>query len=675
MPRGSPALLVDPGTWIPPQGWRESRAGIWEPPDYVPSPWELQPPAVGTPGDALREYLRCARSLPYFASCYCWTLHVDDPTGPRVRRLPAYRYIRELLTAIQEPTNLLTDKSRQMLTSWIYMATFLHDLLFVHNAPELVASRRAREVDDGGENSTVDSLLGKLRYMHERLPAFLWHRFDYKLYMVKSPRTGTYVRGETGAGGQVARGPAYRRALHDEAAYSPHSEAMFSGLRQACKTGLLLNSTVNGRGNAFARLAHSKTTTFKKLRLHWVRHPEKAAGLACLCGWKSTAGDDTAAQFDAHRKRCPRREGPAATSPWYRQQQADLRPDQVASELDINYDRSTAARVMDAYDATRHVFDVAEQLDRRDPHQKRVIGAPLVGEDDLAYMRRALAGIIDPRFELLMFWDFGVSDETYVALGQAVDPRPHVQATRWLAEFVDKGKSFAHYHKLITSVWYPAYLEACGWTPAKMRAWALERDLDWSQRPQLVPDLHAEIPRGCLPVYHAGDPAGRARDSSLGSWITNLAHADPGMHLRSVPFAKPADGSQLEWIDHVRDRTRRDLIQISSFCTRLSDAFAGWKWPTDKDGNVVPGRQLPVHDLHSHPGTAIVFGYRTRWRGQLMTIETRGRQAQEAMVVTESADRRRGPARSLEHMAAPRRAPLERTEAMQAFEPDDEDDD
>lgn len=624
MPRAaSSALVHDASVWVPPPEWREVRPGIWEPRHYAASAWELTPAAVVAPDDELREYVRCAHSLAYFALHYCFALHVDDPDGARARRLPAFPYVRQLLADLQTPSNTISEKSRQMISSWLFMAAFLHDLLFVQDAPALVASRRAKEVDDGGANSTVDSLLGKLRFMHERLPRFLWHPFTYRLYHVRSTKTGSYVRGETGAGGQVARGPAYRRALHDEAAYSKHSESMLAGLTQSCKAGLHLNSTANGKGNAFARLATSKTTTFRKLRIHWTQHPEKAAGLACLCGWQSTDdGPLPGEQFDAHRKRCPREHGPAPTNAWYRSQQANLTPEQIASELDISYERSTGARVFDGYDSTRHLFDVAEQLDRR---TRKPIGAPHVGEEPLDYMRRVLAGLIDPGKQLMTFWDLGVSDETFIAIGQPTDDRR--QHTRWLAEFVDKGRDWAHYHRLLVNVVYPAYLEACGWTPATIAPWAKKHEYDWTHRTSLVPDFLNEIPRGCLPIYHAADPSGRQRDSSLGSWPRNLVSADPSLLLQSVAFARPEDGSLLEWIDHVRAIVRRDGVLVSSLCTRLADALGAWHWPTDKDGTVVPGRQLPVHDKHSHPGTALVMGYRTRWRGLLVDVENRGRGA------------------------------------------------
>jgi hypothetical protein len=620
--------------WAPPAEWREVRPGIWEPPTYIASPWELVPPAVRTPIDAHREFERCRhprRGLAYFALHYSWTLHVDDPSmQPQIRRLPAFPYVRELLLLLQDPSNMLSEKARQVLTSWIYMTAFLYDILFRRTWPTIVSSRRGKEVDDGGENSTPDSLLGKLRFIADRLPPFLYQRLDYKLGMVSNPNTSSYVRGETGSGDQVARGPAYRRALMDEAAYQPAGEGRFSGFRQSCKNGLALNSTANGRGNVFARLAHSKTTTFKKVRIHWTRHPEKAQGLACLCGWKMRDGAGLPdAQFDAHKPHCPRKKGPSPTSPWYRAQVADLTPEQVASELDINYDRSSAVKVFDAYDATKHVFEVAAAVDRR---TRRPIGEPRddeAGDDGLLrYKRRALAALIDPSKPPVIFWDFGVSDETAIFFGQVDVDTPERKATRWHDELVDRGKDFAFYHRYIASVWYPAYLEACGWTPAAMQAWAKKRAFDWSDRPVLVPDLQNEVPRGCLPMYHAGDPAGRQRDSSLSSWTRNLEGADPSMPIHHVPFgSNPDDGSLLDWIDECRTIVRRGDILLSSFCTRFADAFGNWSWPVDKNGAVLPGRQMPVHDKHSHPATAWVMGMRTRFRGMLTV---RSKQAESA---------------------------------------------
>jgi hypothetical protein len=413
---------------------------------------------------------------------------------------------------------------------------------------------------------------------------------------------------------------------------------MFSGLGQSCKTGLALNSTANGHGNVFYRIAHAKPSVFLKRTYHWIRHPEKSADLACLCGWTTTPGKGLAdAQFAAHRPKCPRTEGARPTSAWYRHEQAKYTPEQIASELDIDYERSTEARVFDGYDAARHFTNVAELIDRR---TKRPIGDPVTGEADLAYRRRALAGLLDPRHQIVIFWDFGVSDETYICLGQVESDG--LQATRWLDEIVDKNKAWTYYHRLIASVWYPAYLEACGWTPDEMKKWAIDREFDWSKRAMVVPDLQNEVPRGCLPVYHAGDPAGRARDFSLSSPKTYLEHADPPMLLHTVPFAgRPEDGSALDWIDHVRQLVRHDRITLTNFCLRLADAMADWRWPTDRNGQVLPGRQQPVHDKHSHPGTALVYGYRTRWQGRLLTADMRVDRPSSAMVVTERDDRTR----------------------------------
>ncbi len=629
--------------WRLPEGWT-SRQGVIAPADYAPSPFELLPPPILTTQDALREYARCSApgGLAYFATRYCWTLHVDDPGGaPTIRRLPAYPYMRDLLADIDTPQNLLIDKARQMLTSWAHMTAYLRDLLFRPDWPMWVMSRRAKEVDDGGENSTPDSLLGKLRFMYERLPPFLWRPLEIQYNRISNRQTGTYVRGETGAGSGAARGPAAKRALMDEAAFIPRSESAFAGARQSCKTGLVLNSSPLGMANAFARIRHSKTARFKKVSLHWTLHPEKAAGLGCSCGWQASRTDVLpSVQLAAHRPVCPRREGPEFTSPWYRAQQADLTEEQVASELDMSYERSARGRVY-AFDSARHTFDAEATID---PRTGKPVGPPRDGETKSQWTRRYLAAAIDPRKEVVVAWDFGVSDETAVVLGQIEDEGS--MRVRWLAELLAAGKDWTFYHQHVVAVWYVAYARALGYTLAQLEAWAKLEHIGLANRPAPVPDFHEELPPGALSVYHAGDPTGRNRDSSLSSWIANLAGADPSVHVRYLPFGPDSAkkyGSQLDWVERTRTLVRRDAVMVSTACPRLIDGFNGWKWPTDADGQVVSGRVLPVHDLHSHPMTAQLYLYRTRWRGRVRDVVAGGEshERQIASLIAEGRTERR----------------------------------
>lgn len=70
-----------------------------------------------------------------------------------------------------EPAGIRTEKSRQMGDSWLMMALALCSLAFWHNFQALTISRKEQKVDDGGQNSTTDSLFGKIRFMYEHLQA------------------------------------------------------------------------------------------------------------------------------------------------------------------------------------------------------------------------------------------------------------------------------------------------------------------------------------------------------------------------------------------------------------------------------------------------------------------------------------------------------------------------
>ena len=57
----------------------ERAPGVWIPNGYRPGAFEEPTPTVHDADDAAVQYLRCARSLPYFVFAFCWSLHTDDP--------------------------------------------------------------------------------------------------------------------------------------------------------------------------------------------------------------------------------------------------------------------------------------------------------------------------------------------------------------------------------------------------------------------------------------------------------------------------------------------------------------------------------------------------------------------------------------------------------------------
>src|SRR4051812_15437568 len=89
--------------WTPPAGWVPHAPGVWHPADYHPTRWELSQPIVHNFDEAKREWVKCKKSLAYFAFRYVWTLDTDDPNGISVRKVPAYPYARRFFTEVQTP--------------------------------------------------------------------------------------------------------------------------------------------------------------------------------------------------------------------------------------------------------------------------------------------------------------------------------------------------------------------------------------------------------------------------------------------------------------------------------------------------------------------------------------------------------------------------------------------
>lgn len=563
----------------PPPGWRMVKEGIYAPPDYVQSGWELMPPSITSSAVAKREYARCKQKdsgLAYFAFNYCWTVDEDDPTGIAVRKIPAYGYLRRFYAEMANPANTLIDKSRQMLMSWSMSVVVLHDILFNARWSDLIISKRAKDVDDGGSESTPDSAFGKIRFIHQHLPEFLWLPFVYKKFMIRNPLLESHVKGETGKGSAASRGPTYKRGFMDEAAYIERSESVFKGVRQAAKTGTVMISTPNGKANTFARIRFSATTTFKKLSFHWTEHPRKSAGLYCVCGWKAVKGGGIPIeQFRAHD--CPRRKmdppkPPIVRSPWYDEQARDMKDEDVASELDISYERSQRGRVYFTFDQVRHVIGVFDRLGPRD-----------VGETEDEYRWRYLSMMLDPALPLVVCWDFGVSDPTVMLLAQIVSEDPLV--VRFVDEVEEAGKSYDFFSNIVNTFWLPAWRHVTRNDNAA--------------------------------ILHYGDPAGKQRDSRLSSWTRNLA-------LEGVVLHTVGMGDPLEWIEFIRDKYQRDQIEISEWCTGLIDATANYHFPLDNNGDPVPGDHMPVHDEWSHKMDAKRYLFRNRYPALLKNRKRRG---------------------------------------------------
>jgi len=295
------------------------------------------------------ERRRCEKDPFYFATHYCYTLDSDDGASPR-KLFPEYEFLKGIFTALLEREDLHIEKSRQMLVSWTVMIFFLHQILFEDNRQILVVSSKQENVDNGGANSTPQSLLGKARYCYSNLPKFLRESggdkiLSFKNLQINNSINGSAVKGESSSP-NAGRGGNFHYALLDEAAFILNSEAVFTSARLACKKGLVICSTPNGKGNIHWRIKYGQAETgFTFLRLHWSDHPSRDAQ-------------------------------------WYKKRCRSMTAEEISRELDIDYEGSAAGKVFNEFNYGRHV-------------------APF-------------RLIYDPSLPLYTAWDFGIGDPTAI---------------------------------------------------------------------------------------------------------------------------------------------------------------------------------------------------------------------------------------------------------------------
>jgi len=147
---------------------------------------------------------RCKKDLHFWVFNYACAVNLhmeaivkkgDESPSESIDLFPDFPHVRMVLDALKDPKNILIDKSRDMMATWTLCAIFCHDLLFQEAAPLLMASRRFDDVDDGGEDSTTDSLMGRVRFVYENLPDWQKERapLRVKTGLMRNTSNSSYI--------------------------------------------------------------------------------------------------------------------------------------------------------------------------------------------------------------------------------------------------------------------------------------------------------------------------------------------------------------------------------------------------------------------------------------------------------------------------------------------------
>jgi hypothetical protein len=316
---------------------------------------------------------------------------VVDEAGVRLapQVFQPYEYEREIAAAwidldrLRETgelrwTNGIGEKSRQMGWTWTTSWLLLWALMYHETTRALAIHLNASKVDDGGERSTTESIFGRIRYMAEsRIPTSwglprdtTWPEtmrpIDY-LDFKQSPVSIIVNRlsGASLVGGAATedpgRGGTYTNILADEFARVPWGAAAHRSMRAACPSGRLYGSTPHGKSNRYYELVSALPRGYRKVRLHWSRHPIYGAG-AHIAGSQPEecvrcAGVVAGVRWDPEStSHLTHRYPETLVSPWYDDTVVDLTDEDVAQELDISYEGSMTARVYPQFDANVHVI-------------------------------------------------------------------------------------------------------------------------------------------------------------------------------------------------------------------------------------------------------------------------------------------------------------------------------
>lgn len=281
-------------------------------------------------------WLQCRNDIFFFISYFCWTLDPRERSDRQDMPFILYEYqvdfVKWFIAMVTasigriDPKNLVVEKSRDMGVSWLLVVICVWYLLF-HNAIMCVGSRKEEECDKLGDMSTF---LEKCRYIIRRLPDYLLPEgFDQEKHMgfllLRNPKGGQ-IEGES-ANPQFGRGPRNLFTIYDEFAVWDHDEAAWKSGGGSTNVRVAV-FTPNGPFNKAAQLANPDkwpgTEKCEKKTLHWILHPIKAAGLI-----KDEFG--------------------RWTSPWYEGEKRRFSEEDIASELDICYEKSSRGLVFSEY--------------------------------------------------------------------------------------------------------------------------------------------------------------------------------------------------------------------------------------------------------------------------------------------------------------------------------------
>lgn len=270
-------------------------------------------------------YERCKRDARYFIDYFCWT-YDDRRKEEEIFVLYDFQVEKivkpyELFCRVEAPnrSTLGYGKSRGIGFTWVVCGTRTRNFLFWDNWSILMGAENRDDVDDGGLlGSTHQTLMGKVRYIIDKLPKWmrddllgpLFKKEEYnKRWHLRNPKKPRNMIDGKQLGSMFGRQRRYSEAFADEAAHAEDMQDADTSIKQTTNR-FCFGSTPKGLGNFFAGAMIGGTIPgVVKFWMWWPEHP-----LLDLS--------------------------------WYNEQRNHMTDEGIAQELDINFTLSIGGRVL-----------------------------------------------------------------------------------------------------------------------------------------------------------------------------------------------------------------------------------------------------------------------------------------------------------------------------------------
>lgn len=542
LPRGYPRSLLDPALKAMQREEHEEKIR-----DRLEARARIMRRAESDAGYRRKVIELCKRDIVFWCEHFVWTY--DDRIGTDepfiLYQFQIDKMVRPyeamLQTKGRERWTECHEKSRGVGYTWVCLMARLHTWLFKDNHSCLIGSVHELEVDDGGQEATHESLFGKLRYMLNHLPRWMrdellgpWiqrEQFNKKNLLKNPLKPKNIIKGKQ-FGSMFGRSQRFGDVWGDEIAHAPEMKNADTSLKQTTNR-FAGGSTPNGKHTFHYQLMRGPLKVHR-YTLHWSEHPE----------------------LDAE---------------WYNAQREHMTDEQIAQELDIDYESSAGGRVLPEVKIGTHFF-------LPDPPMPNV-----TGDDGRMFFDGTL---YTPTLPVNVIIDPGISDNLAVIWTQS-DPyngewriidfvQTQDRAIDWLVPFITgqiPAETYRH------DPWLHTYNEA--------ELAIIERHARW-QAPEEV----------------FGDHYGSTRSMATGG----SAYDELEKYGIEVCPIKILD--ELQSISHLQLLMRHVKISAHLEMQRngpehttptFGEVCTQWRYKKTEEGKSIT-RKKPVHDRYCHGG-------------------------------------------------------------------------